>query len=101
MDLGFVNATQALQHQKAPSTIDELVTHVQEAYWEQPTKTVNSIFLTLQKVMESIMVEEGRNTFKLPHMGKEHLSRIGRLPLTTVCSQDAIDSALQKMGEAI
>ena len=35
LDLGFFNSIQSIQHQKAPSNIDELIQVVQESYWEQ------------------------------------------------------------------
>jgi hypothetical protein len=40
LDLGFFNAIQTLQHEKAPTNIDELVTAVEEAYWDQEAETV-------------------------------------------------------------
>ena len=78
-------------------SIDDLVASVEEAYWEMQQDAVNSIFLTLQKVMECVMECGGKNTYKLPHMRKGHLKKLGRVPLSVVCSQDAIQAALEKL----
>ena len=98
LDLGFFNSIQTLQHEKAPTNIDELVAAVEEAYWEQDPETVNNIFLTQQKVMECVMKSEGKNNYKLPHMNKKRLSKLGKLPMSVVCSEEAIQVALEKMG---
>lgn len=38
------------------------------------------MWLTLMQVMNAIIEDDGRNDFKLPHMGKAKLEREGRLP---------------------
>ncbi|XP_050233446.1 uncharacterized protein LOC126681932 [Mercurialis annua] len=43
LDLGFFNAIQSLQHKKCPRTIDELVTTVEEAFYEYPIENLNSV----------------------------------------------------------
>ena len=97
LDLGFFNAIQSLQHQKAPTSMGDLVASIEEAYWEMQQDAVNSIFLTLQKVMECVMECEGKNMYKFPHTRKGHLRKLGRVPLAVVCSEDAIQAALEKM----
>ena len=44
------------------------------------------------------MKSEGKNKYKLPHMNKKRLSKLGKLPMSVVCSEEAIQVALEKMG---
>ena len=79
-----------------PATIDELIDCVYRSYWDQATATTENIFLTLQKCMECVMLEEGGNKYSLPHMGKDKLRKnVEHMPLTIECSQDAVDTALE------
>ena len=65
-----VYAIQSIQHKLSPTSVDELIDCVKEAFWQQPVSTVEKIFLTLQQCMECTMLERGSNQYKLPHMGK-------------------------------
>ena len=49
---------------------------------------LNNIFLTLQGVMEQIILNDGGNDYKLPHMNKAKLARNNELPLTLIASDD-------------
>ena len=72
---------------------------VEEAYYEQTPHTTDAVFLTLMQVMEEVMKAKGKNTYRLPHMAKEKLRRAGTLPKTLLCSEEAIEAALEKMSE--
>ena len=85
---------QSLQQQTACKTIDELVAAVQETFLFLQTKKLNNVFLTLQKVMETIILKDGGNEYKLPHMSKEKLERNGELPVSILVS----DELLQKLA---
>ena len=65
----------------------------------QPVEKVNFIFLTLMKVMESVMLAEGKNSYNLPHMGKYKMLRAGTLPKSIKCSDEAIDKALEVLDQ--
>ena len=93
LDVGFFNSIQYLQHKSSPKTIDELVECVQSAFEDLDEKTLNNIFLTLQKCMEATMVKQGGNNYKLPHISKTPLENAGSLPEALKCSQEAIDIA--------
>ena len=49
--------------------------------WLHWTK-INNNFLTLQKVVECIILCDGNNNYKTPHMSKEKLERTGQLPMS-------------------
>ena len=81
------------------SDIDELIAAVEEAYWEQEPQTLDSVWLTWQTCMEASMLEEGNNRYKIPHPGKNKLRRSGNLPVNISVSQEAINTALNKLEE--
>ena len=97
LDLGLFAAIQSLQQEKAMVNIDELVTAVKEAFWDQEPHTLDSVWLSLQKCMEASMLAEGNNNYKIPHMAKEKLRRRGNLPQNIEVSQEALDTAMQKL----
>lgn len=45
---------------------------------------LSKVFLTLQKVMETIIMNDGNNDFKLPHMGKANMDKAGMLTTTNI-----------------
>ena len=49
--------------------------------WLHWTK-INNDFLTLQKVMECIVLCDGNNDYKMPHISKGKLERSGQLPMS-------------------
>jgi hypothetical protein len=93
LDLGFFNSIQALQHQEAPRTIDELISCVEEAFQKLDRVTLDNVFVTLQKCMECIMLDRGDNSYSLPHLGKAKLRADNRLPTQLMCSSEAIKIA--------
>jgi len=94
-DLDFFNAIQSLQYDKAPRTIDELITAVETSFQEMSKQKLNDNFLTLQKVMETVIMHKGSNHYQLPHMNKEKLRREGKLP-----DDVKIDEKVYKDGKA-
>ena len=94
LDLGFFRAIQSLQYQEAPSTVDELVNAVQKSFEELPSKNLNYIFLSLQTCLVEVMKVNGGNNYKLPHIGKQQLMRIGDLPSQIQCERDVVEKAL-------
>ncbi|TBU02476.1 hypothetical protein CWI39_1148p0010, partial [Hamiltosporidium magnivora] len=46
-------------------------------------------FTTLQACMESIMLADGGNGYKIPHLSKGKLRREGRLLEKYVCSKES------------
>ena len=93
LDLGFFRAIDSLQHREASTTIDELVSAVEKAYWEFPVEELNNVFLTLQTCMLEVMKVSGANNYKIPHMNKHKLLRNGHLPECISCDIEVIDQA--------
>ena len=61
----------------------------------QPFSKVQDVFLSLQKVMESIMRAGGKNTYHIPHQGKDKLRKeVDGLPTNITCDEEAINMAL-------
>ena len=56
LDLGFFNTIQRLQHQYEPKNMEELVETVGTCFDRLHWTKINNIFLTLQKVMEYIII---------------------------------------------
>ncbi|XP_058223181.1 uncharacterized protein LOC131332888 [Rhododendron vialii] len=94
LDLGFFTSIQSLQHQHAPSTIDQLVSVVEKSFEELSSQTLNHVFLTLQTCMVEVMNVYGGNNYKLPHLGKGQLVRIGNLTSHIQCDCDVMENAL-------
>ena len=90
LDLGFFNSIQALQHQNAPRTIDELISCTENAFSNIKPESLNDVFLSLQKCMESAMKVGGGNDYKLPHLHKEKLRRNNSLPLSIQCCPETL-----------
>ena len=97
LDLGFFTSIQALQYEEAPSNIDELIDVVQSSFDKLKKNTLNNVFLTLQKVMEACIMCDGNNTYKLPHINKARLKRLGELPNSIKVS----DALREKINECI
>jgi hypothetical protein len=81
LDLGFFRAIQSF-NDGAPANEGELIENVEEAYLNYPYERINRTWLTLQTCFNEIINNHGGNIYKIPHMGKEKLQRLGQLPTT-------------------
>ena len=52
---------------------------VQDSFQELPVESLSNVFITLQLVMEHIILDNGGNNYKLPHINKNKLRKEGRL----------------------
>lgn len=73
LDLGFFNSIQSLQYKTPTTEIDGLIAAVNTAFNEVSYKTLDKCFITLQKVMETVIQHGGDNDFKLPRVHKKHM----------------------------
>ncbi|KAJ0394738.1 hypothetical protein ATCC90586_008852 [Pythium insidiosum] len=89
LDLGYFRSIQSLQYQRECRGVQELIDDVGETFVEMQSSTLNKIFLTLQAVMEQILLADGGKAFKIPHKGKDSLAKKGELPVSFPCSQEA------------
>jgi hypothetical protein len=61
---------------------------VEDSFKKLDKQTLNKVFLTHQQCLEQIILCDGGNTFKLPHMGKERLLRQDQLPVSIGVSDE-------------
>ncbi|KAL6495734.1 hypothetical protein OROGR_030297 [Orobanche gracilis] len=97
-DLGFFRAIQTLKVQKAAQGIDELMKNVIKAYEDYSPIKINYVFLTLQGCYTEIMKVRGGNNYKVPHMGKEALQRVGLLPECLEVSEELVRESLEYLN---
>ena len=57
--------------------MEELVETVRNSFDRLHWKKLNNSFLTLQKVMECIILCDDNNDYKMPHLSKEKHERSG------------------------
>ena len=95
MDLSFFRALDRANSKKLfPADIDELIVNVEQTYWEFDARAIEKGFVTLGCICNEIVRFHGDNTYKLPHVGKDHmLQRDGYLPLEVRASEDVLEIA--------
>ncbi|VFQ83711.1 unnamed protein product [Cuscuta campestris] len=99
LDLGFFRAIQSLKEQCAPNTVEELLKAVQGAYDALKPETLNKVWLSYQQVMATIMEKEKGNNYKLQHMGKGRLERVGTLPKSLHIDLEVVVNTARLLGE--
>jgi hypothetical protein len=92
-DLGFFASIQALQYQHPSANIGEMIARVLQLYVTYPHTKLNNVFLTLQTCMNQIIEGHGSNDYKILHMNKARLERLGLLP-QSIAMTDAADDWL-------
>ncbi|XP_051187684.2 uncharacterized protein [Lolium perenne] len=100
LDLGFFAALQSIFHKLSPGSIEDIVNKVQQAFEEYPAERSNRIFLTLQACMREVLIQLGGNRYKVPHMRKEVLQRLGTLPVTLQCTANFVKWAIDSLPDA-
>ena len=70
LDLVFFRAIQSLQYQKLAKNLDEMIEIVHEAYADLPLNVCKNLWTTAQLVMNQVLLCNGGNAYKLPHIGK-------------------------------
>ncbi|GMF17027.1 unnamed protein product [Phytophthora fragariaefolia] len=94
LDLGVFASIQALQYRKAAYDAVSLIEAVQNAFDEIRWQTLDKCFVTLQKLMEAILVDSGGKSFKLPRVC---LAVNGRMPLSVKVSEEAVMNGNSKL----
>ena len=79
-DLAFFRSIQSLQQREATNNTTQLIAVVQQAFDEYPGYKINNAFLTLQCCFNSIIERDGNNDYRIVHMNKARLERLGLLP---------------------
>jgi len=88
-DLGFFCSLQSHYYQHSPKDSIDLINMVKQAFASYPCNTLNRIWLSLQQCMNEIIEHRGDNNYKLPHMNKDRLERLGVLPTVLEVTQEA------------
>jgi hypothetical protein len=87
LDLGFFRAIQSA-NDKVSSGEEDLIKHVQLAFEQFPREKVNHTWLTFQSCLNEIIKDHGGNNYRIPHMNKQRLERIGELPTVLDVTDD-------------
>jgi len=88
-DLGFFAALNAWYRRFSPRNESDIIKFVEQSYAEYPKERINKIWLTLMTCMNRIIDLHGDNHYKIPHIGKDKLQRLGQLPKTIRASDTA------------
>ncbi len=76
---------------------DELIAHVHESFAELPLDICCKVWTTAQIVVNQILIHNGNNNYKLPHIGKLKMEKaVGRkisirLPCRALIDGGALD----------
>jgi hypothetical protein len=98
LDLAFFRALQSAQWDHGFAIdIDGLIMQVSRAYNKFFPRKMDFGFLTLQSCLDEILVSNGNNSYKKPHMGKATLLQAGVLPVSVGASARALNVARQVM----
>lgn len=89
-DLGFFRALQSMSWKKDAADVTELINNVMRTYMDYDSKRINHCFLTLMSILNQIIDHGGDNNYKIPHMGKLALERVGQLPVTLPVTDTAL-----------
>jgi hypothetical protein len=93
-DLTFFRALQADQWAAGfASTTEGLIEKVMHAWQHFDVMKINKGFITLQTCLNEILESDGGNDYKIPHMGKDRLQRLGQLPRRIRASPLALENA--------
>lgn len=93
LDLGYFQAIEAIQQKKRSRTVEELIDNVQESFKALHRKTLEKVFLSHQAVCAQIILHDGSNEYRMPHVHKETLRENGLLPLSIPLTNVVIDCA--------
>ena len=81
-------------------SIEDIVMKVQHAFDEYAAERTNRIFLTLQACMREVLKQLGGNRYKVPHMRKAVLERLGALPAALECAATVVRDAIEFLRDA-
>lgn len=99
LDLCFFSSIQSLAFESAPNSLKELIESVEQAYDAYDVNTLAKVYVTLQSVLVQIMKNQGGNTYKLIHMGKDKLIKEGNLPDTLEVDSELYEGTLKLIEE--
>jgi hypothetical protein len=74
LDLAFFRAIQSLQYQKPAKNLDKMIEIVHKVCADLPLDVCKNVWTTAQLVMNQVLLCNGGNNYKLPHVGKLKIS---------------------------
>jgi hypothetical protein len=98
LDLGFFASVQSKTFLKNSKSMEEIIENVQKEYNEYDEDLVNRVFLTLQSYFIEVMKVDGGNGYKIPHMNKDRLQRLGMLPTRLTCELEFYQSVVRSLS---
>jgi hypothetical protein len=72
-DLGFFNAIQSLQQEETAASIEDLISHVKNAFSNYSPILLERIWITYQQCMLKTLEVNGGNNYANPHMYKHEI----------------------------
>jgi hypothetical protein len=96
LDLSFFRALQTEQWKFQQATnVDELITQVERAYMEFDPRKIEKGYVTLQSVLDEIILSNGDNNYRIPHMKKDsYLREHGQLQWQLRASDRVLESLI-------
>ncbi len=83
-NLGLFHALDSMQFKIAKTTMDGLIAAVITSYQEMEMTKINNCFITLQRCISEIIMVDGNNNYKIPHMNRARRLRANE-PLENAC----------------
>jgi hypothetical protein len=90
-DLCFFASIQSLQYHHPSHNLDAMITRLAAVYEAYPRAKLNNSFLTLQSCMNEVIECNGGCDYKIQHMNKARLERLGLLPQSLFVTDAAMD----------
>lgn len=98
-DLGFFRALDACRSEELSKNLRELVQNVEQAFNDFDAEKLDNLWLSYQACMVETMKVGGRNSYKLPHLGKTALRRQGLLPKNLSFPIELLESTNRLIAE--
>lgn len=97
LDLSFFRALQTEQWKKDQAkNIDELIAQVEQAYRDFDPRKIEKGYVTLQSVLEEIILCNGDNNYRIPHLKKDaYLRQNGQLQWQLRASEKVLESLIE------
>jgi hypothetical protein len=97
LDLSFFRALQTDQWKKdQAANVDELIEQVKQAYEEFDPRKIEKGYVTLQSVLDEVILTNGDNNYRIPHTKKDsYLHENGHLQWQLRASDQVLQSLLE------
>ncbi len=98
LDLCLFNSMQSMQAKQPFANIRDAVNRIDEVFENYCPEKLDNSFITLQAVMQLVFKHEGKNDYKLPHLGKDKKKRAGDPMITFPICDDAYLTGMSAMA---